>query len=178
MNRYQDAINELLEIIASRIPQEHIAYPIKAYIVGGVASYLYTQARASDDIDMIISHRIDLPQNLFALYQKDGLFEKLVFDDTYNDTLGLMHEDYPDRANLYKTIDKKFEVYILHPVDLVISKLLRLSDNDEQDIKALIQRNLVDKNKLLELANDAISVGVGFNINSAKNNLELVLEYF
>jgi len=25
---------------------------------------------------------------------------------------------------------------------------------------------------------DAISVGVGFNTNSAKNNLELILEYY
>lgn len=33
-----------------------------------------------------------------------------------------------------------------------ISKLLRLSDNDEQDIKGLIQRRLVDKEKLIELA--------------------------
>ena len=89
-----------------------------------------------------------------------------------------MHEEYVDRANLYKTIDGKFEVYILSPIDLVISKLLRLSDNDEQDIKGLIQRGLVDKRKLIELATDAITVGVGFNPNTAKHNLNLVLEHF
>ena len=109
-------------------------YPIKAYIVGGVANYLYTQARVSDDIDMIISHRIDLPRNLFVVYLKDDSFEKLTFDDNYTDTLGLMHEDYVDRAKLYKIIDDKFEVYVLSPIDLVISKILRFSDNDEQNI--------------------------------------------
>ena len=178
MDNYKKAIDELLIEIAKKIPQEHVKYPIKAYIVGGVANYLYTQARVSDDIDMIISHRIDLPRNLFVVYLKNDSFEKLTFDDNYTDTLGLMHEDYVDRANLYKTIDDKFEVYILSPIDLVISKLLRLSDNDEQDIKGLIQRGLVNKEKLIELANDAINVGVGFNPSTAKHNLTLVLEHF
>jgi hypothetical protein len=89
-----------------------------------------------------------------------------------------MHEDYVDRAKLYKIIDDKFEVYVLSPIDLVISKILRLSDNDEQDIKGLIQRKLVDKEKLIELATDAINVGVGFNPSTAKHNLDLVLEHF
>lgn len=39
-----------------------------------------------------------------------------------------MHEDYVDRAKLYKIIDDKFEVYVLSPIDLVISKILRFSD--------------------------------------------------
>ena len=178
MDNYRKAVDELLKEIAKKIPKEHIKYPIKAYIVGGVANYLYTQARVSDDIDMIISHRIDLPKNLFVVYLKNNSFEKLTFDDNYNDTLGLLHEDYEDRAKFYKTIDGKFEVYILSPIDLVISKLLRLSDNDEQDIKGLIQRGLVNKEKFIELANDAINVGVGFNPNTAKHNLNLILEYF
>ena len=56
MDNYKNAIDELLIEIAKKIPQEHVKYPIKAYIVGGVANYLYTQARVSDDIDMILSH--------------------------------------------------------------------------------------------------------------------------
>ena len=171
MDNYKKAIDELLIEIAKKIPQEHVKYPIKAYIVGGVANYLYTEARVSDDIDMIISHRIDLPRNLFVVYLKDDSFEKLTFDDNYTDTLGLMHEDYVDRAKLYKIIDDKFEVYVLSPIDLVISKILRFSDNDEQDIKGLIQRKLVDKEKLIELATDAINVGVGFNQSTAIHNI-------
>ena len=64
-----------------------------------------------------------------------------------------MHEDYVDRAKLYKIIDDKFEVYVLSPIDLVISKILRFSDNDEQDIKGLIQRKLVDKEKTNRTSN-------------------------
>ena len=45
MDNYKNAIDELLIQIAKKIPQEHVKYPIKAYIVGGVANYLYTQAR-------------------------------------------------------------------------------------------------------------------------------------
>lgn len=55
MDNYKKAIDELLLEIAKKIPQEHVKYPIKAYIVGGVTNYLYTQARVSDDIDMIMS---------------------------------------------------------------------------------------------------------------------------
>ncbi len=57
MDNYKKAIDELLIEIAKKIPQEHVKYPIKAYIVGGGANYLY---RVSDDIDMILSHRIDI----------------------------------------------------------------------------------------------------------------------
>ena len=78
MDNYKNAIDELLIQIAKKIPQEHVKYPIKAYIVGGVANYLYTQARVSDDIDMIISHRIDLPRNLFVIYLKNDSFENFV----------------------------------------------------------------------------------------------------
>lgn len=102
MDNYKNAIDELLSEISKKIPQEHVKYPVKAFIVGGVANYLYTQARVSDDIDMILSHRIDLPRNLFVVYLKNEKFEKLVFDENYTYTLGLMHEDYVDRANLYK----------------------------------------------------------------------------
>ena len=49
MDNYKKAIDELLIEIAKKIPQEHVKYPIKAYIVGGVANYLYTQARVSVD---------------------------------------------------------------------------------------------------------------------------------
>lgn len=63
-------------------------------------------------------------------------------------------------------------------IQIVISRILRLSDNDEKNIKDLIERVLINKEELIELTTDAINVGIGFNINTAKYNLDLVLELF
>jgi hypothetical protein len=177
MKAYKKAIDEILLEIANRIPDGHKQYPIKSYIVGGVACYLLTQARASDDIDMIISNRIELPQDLFVIYiDENKKFKKLYFDSNYNGTLGLMQEDYEDRAILYKNIQNKFKVFILNPIDLIITKILRYTDKDENDIKSLIFRFDINKDELIRLSNDAISVGVGFDKNTANINLEKVLE--
>ncbi len=58
------------------------------------------------------------------------------------------------------------------------STIVYLENNEKKTIKGLIQRGLVNKEKLIELANDAINVGVGFNPSTAKHNLTLVLEHF
>lgn len=178
MGDYRAAVNEILEEIAAKIPEPHKKTPVTAYIVGGVATYLHTRARASDDIDMIISHHIDLPQNLFVVWIEEGKFKKLYYDHNYNDTLGIMHVGYPSRAIHYKTLDDKFEIYILHPIDIIISKLTRCSEKDMEDIRSLIHRCNVDKEQLIELAEDAIKVGVGFRPDSVRIHLGWVLEIF
>ncbi len=79
---------------------------------------------------------------------------------------------------MVKTIDGKFQIYVLHPIDLIISKLVRYAANDEADIKAMIEQGYIDKEQLIELANDAISVGVGFNPKHVQLHLEWVLDMF
>jgi hypothetical protein len=75
-------------------------------------------------------------------------------------------------------IDDKFEIYLLSPEDLIISKLIRFAQNDEEDIQNIIKTGKVDKKLLYELAKDAISVGVGFQKNYVEINLEQVMEIF
>ena len=98
--------------------------------------------------------------------------------NTYNSTLGLMHEDYEDRAIHMITIDEKFEINLLSPVDLIISKLIRFAQNDDEDIQNIIKTGKVDKDELFALASDAINVGVGFQKRAIETNLELVMEMF
>jgi len=89
-----------------------------------------------------------------------------------------MHEDYEDRAIHMITIDEKFEINLLSPVDLIISKLIRFAQNDDEDIQNIIKTGKVDKDELFALASDAINVGVGFQKRAIETNLELVMEMF
>lgn len=177
MEQYEKALEEILTRIAEKIPEQHQAYPVKAYITGGAAVYLYTEVRVSDDLDLMINRRIeDFPKDLHVIWMEEGEKRKLYYDYTYTSSLGLMHEDYDQRANLYKIIDKKFEIYILHPIDLIISKILRFESNDEEDIEALGRRFHLKRKDVESLANDAINTGVGFRDETARQHLEWALE--
>jgi hypothetical protein len=139
--------------------------PVRMYVAGGVALHLYTGVRVTEDIDGVFSRRIALPADLEVAYRDpDGAARLLYFDRQYNDTFGLLHEDaYDDSIAL--TLDgidaRVLDVRLLSPVDLAVSKIARLSDQDRRDIVALVERGLVDPEKLRERANEAASAYVG-----------------
>ncbi len=102
--------------------------------------------------------------------------EEVHYDHSYNSTFGLLHEDYEDRAVHLVTIDDKFEINLLSPEDLIISKLIRFASKDEEDIDDIIKTGKVNKNLLYELAQDAINVGVGFQKKFVETNLDMVMD--
>ena len=61
---------------------------------------------------------------------------------------------------------------------MIISKLIRFAQNDEEDIDNIIKTGKVDKDELFELATDAINVGVGFQKKAIETNLGLVMDMF
>ena len=176
---FKDAIIEMMEEIAKAIPDSHKQTPVKAYLTGGGAVHYYCNSRVSDDVDLIMQYTVKIPEDLFVVWlNEEGTLEQVHYDYTYNSTFGLLHEDYEDRAIHMITIDDKFEIYLLSPEDLIISKLIRFAQNDEEDIQNIIKVGNVNKNLLHELAKDAISVGVGFQKNFVEINLEQVMEMF
>lgn len=179
MKKYEEALLEILSRIADKIPDGHKEFPVKAYIAGGVAVYLYTHARVSDDIDMHIYNKIEnFPQDLYITWNENGEKRQLAYDYTYHEGFGLKQEDFDKRLQYYKTVDEKIEIYLLHPLDLIISKILRFEENDEADIKELIKKCKVDKNELYALADDAIKVGFGFQEKDARQHLEWTMDFF
>ncbi len=67
----------------------------------------------------------------------------MYLDRNYNDTLGLLHEDAYADSKPYDIpgIDKELiEVPVLTPVDLAVSKLARISDEDREDIELLAKK--------------------------------------
>ena len=176
---FKEAIIEMMEEIAKAIPDSHKQTPVKAYLTGGGAVHYYCNSRVSDDVDLIMQYTVKIPEDLFVVWLNDeGTLEQVHYDYTYNSTFGLLHEDYEDRAIHMITIEDKFEINLLSPEDLIISKLIRFAQNDEEDIQNIIKTGKVDKELLYELAKDAISVGVGFQKNYVEINLEQVMEMF
>jgi hypothetical protein len=176
---FKDAIIEMMQEIAKVIPDSHKQTPVKAYLTGGGAVHYYCNSRVSDDVDLIMQYTVKIPEDLFVVWlNEEGALEQVHYDYTYNSTFGLLHEEYEDRAVHMITIEDKFEIYLLSPEDLIISKLIRFAQNDEEDIQNIIKTGKVDKKLLYELAKDAISVGVGFQKNHVEINLEQVMEMF
>ncbi len=175
---FKDAVFQIMEKISDEIPDSHKKFPVNAYIVGGAAVHFHTNLRVSNDVDSILSNAVKLPDDLIVPWiDKDGNVRQLSYDYTYNSSFGLMQEDYDRRAVFIKTIDEKLNIYILHPIDLIISKIARFSDSDEDDIRALIELKKIDREELYNLASDAIEVGIGFP-KSITTHLEWVMEIY
>jgi len=61
---------------------------------------------------------------------------------------------------------------------LIVSKISRFAQNDEEDIQNIINTGKVTKERVYALADDAIRVGVGFREEWVRMNLDEVMEMF
>jgi hypothetical protein len=163
---YVAAFREVVSRIAAPLagaPKRQL--PVRMYVAGGAAMHFYTGERISEDVDAVFSHRFALPENLEVSYRDaDGAARLLYFDRQYNDTFGLLHEAAHDDS-VPLAIDgidpAVFEVRLLAPVDLAVSKIARLSDQDRGDIAALARRGLVTTRALRRRAEEAMGGYVG-----------------
>ena len=105
----------------------------------------------------------------------DGAARLLYFDRQYNDTLGLMHESaHKDSVPLsLDGVDRRvIDARLLTPLDLAISKIGRLSDQDRDDIALLARRGLVDPMKLRKRAQEAAAGYVG-DMERLRNSIDI-----
>ena len=157
------AIVDMLSILASTIPSE-INEPIRAYVAGGAAAYLYTAQRMSSDLDVEFSKRLIIPPDLLVVYKDEqGEDRSLEFDRQYNSTFALMHEDYTKDAIMLKDAnsDPRIQIFVLSPIDLAVSKLSRFNDNDKADIGALADAGLISSEALEQRSEEAIGGYIG-----------------
>jgi hypothetical protein len=150
--------------------------PIRMYVAGGAAMHLYTGERVSEDVDAVFSRRVALPDNLEVAYRDaDGAARMLYFDRQYNDTLGLLHED-AQKDSVALTLEgvdpKVIDVRLLSPLDLAVSKIGRLSDQDRADIELLVRRGLVTPARLRKRADEAASAYVG-DLGRLRTSIEI-----
>lgn len=100
--------------------------PIKMLIAGGMATHLYTAERVTTDVDAEFSKRVLLPPDLIV-ETSDG--NMLYIDPNYN-SCALLHEDYLSDAVPVPIGSDLVHVYVLSPVDLIVSKIARFSGPD------------------------------------------------
>lgn len=103
-----------------------------------------------------------IPNDLIVeITQPDGSPQVLYLDTNYNSTFALLHEDYRDDAIPVDLGLTFLQVYALSPVDLAVSKIARLADNDREDLCSLVKLGLVTPEEIEQRANEAMVSYVG-----------------
>ncbi|MEO8716982.1 MAG: DUF6036 family nucleotidyltransferase [Burkholderiales bacterium] len=176
-SEYDKAFREILSRVQQALRgSQPAALPIRMYIAGGAALHLLTGQRVTEDIDAVFSKKVVFDTDLSVAYRDaDGRARMMYLDRSYNDTLGLMHEDaYADAQEVdVPGIDRSvLEVRVLTPLDLAVTKLARFADVDREDIETLARRGLIDASSLRERAQEALGGYVG-NLETIRTSLDI-----
>jgi hypothetical protein len=123
----------------------------KAYIFGGCALHLHTNARGSSDLDIELEAMERISPNELVLALDEVFFDdpetgpsSIVFDPNFTPTLAPLHENYQEDAIWLNRNeeDSPIWVYLVQKVDLAVSKLGRYGDQDIDDIHTLFDHGL------------------------------------
>lgn len=136
---------------------------IKVFLFGGCAFHIHTNSRGSNDIDAEIQaiSYLNKQDILFFLEKNDveyiddhNLKTNLEFDSGFNTSLASIDPDYQDRS-IPLISNCTVEVYLVSGLDLAVSKLARLSEQDIEDIKTLYQKQKFSIEQFKKTANNA-----------------------
>lgn len=115
------------------------------------------------------------PADLRVSYRDaEGNPRALYFDYQYNDSMGLLHEDAHQNSMPLELpgIDPGlFDVRLLAPVDLAISKLARFAEVDRDDIRQLARDRLIDAASLRSRAEEALAGYIG-NLRHIRGSID------
>lgn len=157
---FMKAVTDILrQLDATTIP-EGFRGIVDALLVGGVAVHVYTQYRVSGDLDAVFSHRLLIPKAPVVFYEYEGKKEAVRFDNNYTEVLALMHPDWRDDAIEADKVGR-IQIKVISPLDLAVSKVGRLADNDRMDIAELASGGLIDADALEQRCNEALDYYVG-----------------
>jgi hypothetical protein len=147
---------------------------LRVIVFGGCAVHLYTSHRVSMDVDaeffsVALPSEVNLRKMLAMAPQKkyineaSGRLVELSYDLKFSTSLGPLHEDYVERGIPLEGFCAKspLEVLIASPVDLAISKLGRATEQDINDIAALLRCGFILASEFERLALQAIDCYVG-----------------
>jgi hypothetical protein len=162
----------LMELVRQLDQSLELTEPVQMYIAGGMAAHLYTASRVTADVDAEFSKRFLVPADLLVETAEGNM---LYLDAAYNSTFALMHEDYLRDAIKVPMGSDHIEVYVLSPVDLIVSKIARLSGPDLGDIQSLIWSMCITAEEIEQRATEALSGYIG-NMSNVKMNLADVLK--
>ncbi len=96
--------------------------------------------------------------------------------DQINPTFGLLLEHYSEGAVEWTGIGnekRKISLFVLSPVDLAVTKILRCSDQDREDIVALAGARLFSTDQLRSRATESLADYIG-NRAPAMTSIDLI----
>ena len=154
-----EGLKELFRQLTERLL---LRTPINVYLAGGMAVHLYTANRVTTDVDAEFGGRVFIPNDLMVdVTLEDGTRQSVYFDTNYNASFALMHEDYLDDAIPLDLGVPQIRLHVLSPLDLAVSKVARFSDNDKEDIAALVRCGLTNADEIEQRATSALGGYVG-----------------
>lgn len=172
-----EALSQLNEEIAEVVNDAEPG-SVRAYVFGGAALHIHTNARGSADIDVEIAAvaKLDLDEITVLYVDDDGEEKLLVIDDTFNPTIsGLLPECYQEDAiPLSGNADDPLYVYVVTGIDLAVSKLDRLGVQDQADIISLYKAGKFSIDALKSHAEEALLCAVG-NEKRLQGNINFMI---
>lgn len=167
---------EFNEMLVKALNEPQMKGAVKAYIFGGCAVHLFTNARGSDDLDVEVNAAIQLDIHSLILDVDDIYYtdpiegDKLLsWDANFNVTLPTLHPDYKARAIPVSVQNTVLHVYLVSALDIAISKLERCQADDINDIVALYKKGHFTREELKEFAYEASE----YSINPDKLRLNI-----
>ncbi len=151
--------------------------PIPVYIAGGAAVHLWTRQRSTSDVDAEFGRRIVADDFRQQFVDADGKRRVLYFDRQFNPHFSLLHEDYQQDAIALgpQFGEGVLAVYVLAPIDLVLSKLARFADVDREDIARLQRAGLIAATALRARVEEALVAAIGVDAGLMRARLDEVL---
>lgn len=128
--------------------EKELTREIMIVAVGGTAMTLFKAKPSTIDVDFTIPdpYYDDFQIALKIVqpgFQVDAHHHCMVFVTS-------LPEDYVKRSKKVKTNLKKIELRTLHPVDIIVTKIARLDERDEQDIKSCMKKFKITKNQIVK----------------------------
>lgn len=160
------ALGEMLDRLdASLRAGGYQGAPVDMFLAGGIAVNYYCGTRHTEDVDASFSRRIVLPKNLEVTYRTAAGQERfLYFDENYNTSFALLHDDFERDALAWPGIGNErrlVHLKVLSPVDLAVSKVARFSAQDREDIRALASERLLSVEQFRRRAGEASGNYIG-----------------
>jgi len=141
--------------------------------VGGTAMTLVKAKPSTIDVDFTI------PVEFYGEFEKAKRIVSPGFRvDLFHDGMVFvtaLPEDYLKKSKQIRTKLKNIQLRVLDPVDIVITKIARLDERDEQDIESCIKKFKIKKSQIIKRARE---IGYSGNDEVFKGNLEIVLKKF
>ena len=136
--------------------EKELTHKIVVVAVGGTAMTLLKAKSSTIDVDFTIpdEYHEDFQTVLKIVqpgFRVDVTAGNLIFFTSLPD-------DYLKRSKLIKTKLKKIQLRALHPVDIIVTKIARLEERDEQDIESCMKKFKITKNQIIKRVNQIPSL--------------------